>query len=312
MMRELFKTRWRFRKLGLVIEPRVDLWWMRSHAMIPTLQRLDGAHIKVYFSGRDDQNRSHIGWAVVDLDRAEADPKKAIVEVASEPVLTLGELGAFDDNGVTPSCVIDDESGLRLYYIGWNKGATVRMHLFGGLAASEDGGRTFHRVSRAPILERIDGEPFLNTAPYAVRSGQKWRIYYVACVGWVHPDLPRYHLRVAESDDGIRLRRPGRVCIDFAGPKENALARPMVLKDGDVWKMWFAHKGDSYRMGYAESVDGLAWQRDDSYAGINVSEAAFDSEMVEYASVIACGGRHWMFYNGNDYGRGGIGLAVHE
>jgi hypothetical protein len=86
----------------------------------------------------------------------------------------------------------------------------------------------------------------------------------------------------------------------------------MVLRDGPVWYMWFAHKGDSYRMGYAESLDGLSWIRDDTYAGLDVSPDGFDSEMVEYAAVMAHGGRYLMFYNGNDYGRGGIGLAVEE
>src|SRR5581483_11063189 len=128
---------------GLVIVPRADLWWMRSHAMVPTLQPLALPYVKVFFSGRDDRNRSHIGYAVVDLDRADKNSRDAIVEFSTEPVLGLGALGGFDDNGVSPSCVIEDGKQLRLYYIGWNKGATVRMHLFGGLALSQDGGRSF-------------------------------------------------------------------------------------------------------------------------------------------------------------------------
>lgn len=306
----LFKTRWRFRKLGLVIVPRPELWWMRSHAMVPTLQPLDGSYVRVYFSGRDDKNRSHIGYAIIDLDRADNNPGRAVIDMSTEPILGIGELGAFDDNGVTPSCLINDGQKLRLYYIGWNKGATVRMLLFGGLAISTDQGKSFQRWSRAPILERTDFEPFLNTAPYVVRVGQKWRVYYVACTGWLNRDLPRYHIRTAESDDGFTWRRFGHVCIDYSGPDENALARPMVVRDGEVWRMWFAHKGRNYRMGYAESLDGLSWTRDDSYAGIDVSPDGFDSEMVAYGAVIRKGGRLWMLYNGNGYGRDGIGLAV--
>ena len=76
--------------------------------------------------------------------------------------------------------------------------------------------------------------------------------------------------------------------------------------------MWFAHKGEAYRIGYAESLDGLSWVRDDSYAGIDVSAGDFDSDMIEYAAVVRHRDRHVMFYNGNDYGRGGIGLAVED
>jgi hypothetical protein len=308
----LLRTRWRFRKIGLVIKPQPAYWWMRGYAMVPTLQAINDSTVRVYFSGRDKRNRSHIGYAVIDLDRVDADPSGAVVEFSMEPVLSIGDLGAFDDNGVTPSCVVDDGERLRLYYIGWNKGATVRMLLFAGLALSVDGGATFQRWSRAPILERIDIEPFLNTAPYVVKTEMGWRLYFVACTGWVNPDLPRYHIRSAESDDGFTWRRQGHVCIDYAGPAENALARPMVMKDGEVWRMWFACKGDAYRMGYAESLDGLSWVRDDTRAGIDTSPDGFDSEMIEYGAVIRRRGRLWMFYNGNDYGRGGIGLAVHE
>lgn len=306
----LFRKRWDFRKLGLIITPRPALWWMRSHAMIPTLQRIDAQHAKVYFSGRDDRNRSHIGYAIVNLDAAADDPSRAVVDFSAEPVLSLGELGAFDDNGVTPSCAIEEGGRLRLYYIGWNSGSTVRMKLFGGLAISDDGGESFQRWSRASILDRIDIEPFLNTAPYVVRTDSGFRVYYVACIGWVNPDLPRYHLRSAESDDGLTWRREGHVCIDFRGPGENALARPVVMRDGPVWRMWFAHKGDAYRFGYAESLDGLNWVRDDGFAGLDVSPGGFDSDMVEYAALMRHRDHVFMFYNGNDYGRGGIGLAI--
>jgi hypothetical protein len=308
----LFRTRWRFRKLGLLIAPKPELWWMRSHAMVPTLDRLDEDHLRVYFSGRDERNRSYIGYAVLDLNYATNEPGRAIVDFSAEPVLSLGELGAFDDNGVSPSCVVNDGTARRLYYIGWNRGATVRMHLFGGLALSSDGGFSFRRWSRAPILERTDREPFLNTAPYVVQTERGWRVYFVACIGWKTPDLPRYHIRSAESDDGLTFRREGHVCIDLSGPEENALARPMVLREGPVWRMWFASKGDAYRLGYAESLDGLSWVRDDSYAGLSVSADGFDSEMVEYAAVTKHRDHYIMFYNGNDYGRGGIGLAIED
>src|SRR3546814_2738331 len=74
--------------------------------------------------------------------------------------------------------------------------------------------------------------------------------------------------------------------------------------------MWFAHKGEAYRLGYAESDDGIRWQRDDSFAGVAPSASGWDSQMVEYAAVARHGDRYFMFYNGDNYGAGGIGLQV--
>ena len=99
---------------------------------------------------------------------------------------------------------------------------------------------------------------------------------------------------------------------DFANDSENALARPYVIYEDGVWKMWFAHKSKMYRLGYAESEDGVNWERRDEFAVLDVSNSGWDSEMVEYAAVVNYKGQHFMFYNGNNYGYDGIGLAIEE
>jgi hypothetical protein len=273
--------------------------------MLPVAEHLRDDEYRIYFSGRDISNRSMVGFAEVDL----AD--LAATRYASEPVLGLGELGCFDDNGVTPSWMTTYGGRKYLYYIGWNQGSTVRMALVAGLAVSDDGGLSFSRVSRVPILDRTHEEPYtLNTAPCVLRDNGLWRMWYVSGVEWLHPDLPRYNIKYAESDDGLRWRRDGITCIDFESSDENALARPCVLKEDGIYRMWFSYKGESYRIGYAESMDGYTWER--LPAGIDVSASGWDSEMIEYSYVFRHKERLYMLYNGNDYGRGGIGLAVEE
>jgi hypothetical protein len=297
-----------WRKIGLFIKPQRDKWWSLTHAMIPTPDELGNGIFRIYYSGRNLNNQSHIAWADVDLN----EPFR-IVSYSEGPVLLPGQLGCFDDNGVTPSCVINLPGGEKaLYYIGWNPGSTVRMHLFGGLAISYDNGKSYQRWSRAPILERSPLDPYLNTAPWVVSDGDGYRIFYVSGHEWVHKDLPRYNIKTAFSSDGKNWVRKGQVCIDFKDINENALARPFVLIEEGLWKMWFSHKGTAYRIGYAESKDGINWERLDQLAGIDVSLSGFDSEMVAYAAVVKYDGRRFMFYNGNNYGFEGIGLAVSE
>ena len=76
--------------------------------------------------------------------------------------------------------------------------------------------------------------------------------------------------------------------------------------------MWFPVRGDAYRIGYAESADGIAWERHDRAGGLEPSGDGWDSEMVEYPSVFDDGGRRYMLFNGNGYGKTGVGLAVWE
>tara|TARA_B100001123_G_C15241965_1_gene999450 strand:+ start:223 stop:1137 length:915 start_codon:yes stop_codon:yes gene_type:complete len=295
-------------KIGLIIKPEKNLPWTQSHCMVPTPYHMKEGLYKVYFSGRDANNVSHISYAVVDLNL-----NGKVISYSKKPVLSPGKLGCFDDNGVTPSCIFNIEKNkLALYYIGWNPGSTVRMHLFGGLAISNDDGETFTRWSEAPILERNKTDPYLNTAPWVVKVKNGFRIYYVSGDIWINKDLPRYNIKTGFSKDGKNWERSGEVCIDFKDEAENALARPYVIFENNIWKMWFSYKGNNYRIGYAESNDGIKWDRNDEGSGIDVSHSGFDSEMIEYAAIVKHNEKYFMFYNGNNYGSEGIGLAVEK
>ena len=293
-------------KQGLIFQPDNNLWWSQSHAMIPSPFKLKDNLYRIYYSGRNSQNQSHIGWFDCELGST-----VKIIDKSHEPILKPGKLGCFDDNGVTPSCVIQLPNGdIALYYIGWNPGSTVRMHLFGGLAISKDKGKTFTRWSEAPILERTKTDPYLNTAPWVVKCKDGFRMYYVSGHEWVNKDLPRYNIKTAFSEDGIQFERAGDICINFKDAEENALARPYVIYDNGIWKMWFSYKGEAYQIGYATSKDGINWHRSIEGPELSTTENCFDSDMVEYAAVIKHKEQYYMFYNGNNYGYDGIGLAI--
>ena len=46
------------------------------------------------------------------------------------------------------------------------------------------------------------------------------------------------------------------------------MGRPCVVHDRDRYRMWFCARGDAYRLAYAESTDGLNWERDDANAAL--------------------------------------------
>lgn len=293
-------------KQGLLLPAPVQASWAASHAALPVVVPQKGSHL-LYFSARDEQGRAHIGHAEIDLSA------RRVLSVGPEPSLGLGALGAFDDSGVTSSWVLRRGTELYHYYSGWSLGVTVPFYLAIGLAVSSDGGRTYHRVSHGPVVGRDTRDPYLAASPCILIDNGIWRMWYVSGSRWEsRPDGARhyYHIRYAESADGIDWRRDGTVCIDYQSESEHAIARPCVVKDGNVYRMWYCYRGARYAIGYAESQDGIVWRRMDAEAGLPVSESGWDSGMVAYAFVFDDGDRRYMLYNGNGYGQTGIGLAV--
>ena len=121
-----------------------------------------------------------------------------------------------------------------------------------------------------------------------------------------------YHIKYAESGDGIHWMRKGIVCIDFKYRGETRIGRPCVIREDEIYKMWYCCAIDTYRIGYAESGDGIHWVRKDEEVGIDVSESGWDSEMICYPFVFEHKGQKYLLYNGDGYGKTGLGYAILE
>jgi hypothetical protein len=297
----------RWIKKGLIFAPQGNSDWLFSHAALPVVDRI-GDIYRIYFSTRDKYGRAQVGYFDIGLEA----PEK-VLRVSEQPVLGLGPLGAFDDSGVSTSWIVNHRQKKYHYYSGWSLGVTVPFYFYVGLAISEDGGASYQRISPAPILERNEIDPYLTASPCVLVEDDRWRMWYVSGTGWEMKDgQPRhyYHIKYSESSDGIHWKREGVVCIDYQSRDEYAFAHPCVVKEDGLYKMWYSYRGQSYRIGYGESLDGIKWTRKDEDVGIDVSASGWDSEMIEYPYLFENEGVHYMFYNGNGYGKTGIGLAV--
>ncbi len=299
-------------KLGLIFRPDPTKWWMKTHAALPVPLIMEGGLCRVFFSSRDGKNRSHVGFFEINLKNPEV-----LLRVSAEPVLSPGPWGYFDDQGVYAASAVKCGGNVYLYTIGWNSG--VRPPLFYasiGLAISSDAGETFTKYGKSPIMARSDYDPCLVTSPVVIKEGTDWRMWYVSGYHWEDTGSSfqsHYHIKYAESDDGIVWRREGVVCLDHIHPGEKNIARACVYRRRDMYHAWYSYScGEGYRIGYAVSIDGISWTRMDNEAGIDVSASGWDSEAQAYPWVVQYADRLYMFYNGNNYGKDGIGLAVSE
>lgn len=305
-----------WKKLGRILNSKNSDIFATNHMQGPVAYLMKNK-VRIYFAARNASGRSYPAY--IDVDRS--DPVR-FLGVRADTIMPPGPPGTFDDEGNMPACVIKVDDELRMYYSGWNRRVTIPYHNTTGLAFSRDGGDTFERGFEGPILERTPFEPFMAVTPWVTKEDDLWRMWYVSGLSWPLVDgklEPVYGIKYADSRDGINWRRPNLLAVPRRHEME-AMARPTVLCRRGCYHMWFCYRDShdfrdgkgSYRIGYAQSRDGLEWNRNDQLAGIEISETGWDSTMMCYPYVLEIDGRIYMFYNGNSFGQTGIGCAIWE
>ena len=309
-----------FKKKGLIysIDKISDCAY--SHCHKPTPLQIDDKTIRVYFGVRDKKNRTRTTF--VDLDISDIDNLQ-VIYVHDKTVLDLGKIGAFDDCGANVCSLIREKSLIYMYYIGWNPSTTVPTRNSIGLAVSEDNGYTFKRLYDGPIMDRNKNDPYYIGAIDVVKEKDIYKCYYTCGTEWKiingKPEI-KYHIKYATSGNGIDWIRENVDCILPSDPYE-CIARPCVIFDNGIFKMWYSKrkmvnfrndKNNSYRPGYAESKDGIKWERKDDEVNLKLSNSGWDSEAIAYPYVIRIENKYIMFYNGNGFGKTGFGYAISE
>lgn len=312
-----------WKKLGRIFDPQcmASPDWMHEFAQSPATI-INPHTVRVFFCTRpapsaDGKYQSHIAY--LDLDRKNL---LNVIKISAIPVLELGKVGTFDEHGTYPVSVISYQNEIRAYYAGISRCESVPFNATIGLAVSQDGGESFHRLGEGPVLPYTSDEPFLLGSPRIRRFEKQWQLWYVAGKEWriteKNKKEPIYKIRMATSTDGIQWNKLGRDLIPNKLGEHECQACPDVIYRDGKYHMFFSYRDiynytsreGGYRIGYASSPDMTTWTRNDDLIDIQLSKEGWDSEMINYPHVFELDGSIYMLYQGNGMGRSGFGLAV--
>jgi sucrose-6-phosphate hydrolase SacC (GH32 family) len=283
--------------------------------------------VRIYFSTRgprDAAGKYTSQVAFVDMEKNLRD----CIRVSDRTVMPLGEPGCFDEHGIFPINVVRDKDRILAYTTGWNRRQSVSVDTAVGLAVSTDQGMTFQRVGQGPVLAASLHEPFLVGDAFVRLFDGVWHMWYIFGTRWAHyatenTEAERtYKIGHATSADGIAWQKDEarQIISDRLGPDESQ-ALPTVIRIGTRYHMFFCYResfdfrhaaGRGYRIGHAWSDDLEDWTRDDEDPSLTGTCGEWDSDMQCYPHVFECDGKVYLLYNGNDFGRGGFGLAELE
>jgi hypothetical protein len=170
---------------------------------------------------------------------------RSLTRHSNNPVIKVGEKGAWDDQ--TLGCFTVLDAGNRFYF--YSGGAQYGKPKNIGMATSPDGIR-WTKYERNPL--------FPGAMPYAIKVGDEFRLY--------HPgkdNAGRHGLLMRTSRDGFRWSKPTRVL-------EGVMDPCVVLVNGKYY-LYYCGGGRKTRNGkqvwefkayLATSEDGIRWKKE--------------------------------------------------
>jgi hypothetical protein len=282
------------------------------HSQLPIVDEYDSFY-RIYYSTRIE-GKSHPRF--IDIN------KKNFTKIINkgELNLKLGQKGFFDWAGIMPTDIINFDNKKYLYYIGWSVRKDVPYHNNLGLAISTDDGITWNKFSKGPILHTSYKEPgYIGTVEILIENNI-WKMWYLSCQNWIEFDgftEPTYDIKYAESTNGIDWEPKGVTCIPL-DDEEGGISSCRVIKKESKYFMWYSVRNkidyreninNSYRIKTAESFDGIVWNKNKKI-DLDITETSeWDNEMVCYPFIVENNNNLVMFYNGNSFGKTGIGYA---
>ncbi len=299
-----------WQKLGLLYCPSDNNRHpkLASHAANPLAIHIEEDLYRIYYSGRDSDNRSSVG--AVDIDIV----KQTIVQEHHQPFFLHGNTGTFYADGVSiGNCYQSGETQYMLF-MGWQNPASGHWRGdIGRLIVTAD--LTLKIDSKQPLMGCNAVDPISLSYPWVMPDGcGGYHMWYGSTINWDAGNNEMLHvLNYASSTNGHEWHRQG-LAVPYQLGKAQAFSRPTVIWNANAhYEMWFSYRsgnGDTYRIGSATSQNGQQWRLALADIGIDVSATGWDSEMIEYPFVFDHQGHRYMLYNGNGYGKTGFGLAI--
>jgi hypothetical protein len=280
-----------------------------------------GTRFRLYFSTRFFDSDALPVSKVLYLDFAPG--FNEAISALGEVKIQDGALGGFDQHGIFPfhPYVIDSKYFLALTS-GWKRMQNVDIDMSIGQAISLDG-EHFARNGNGPLITSAPKEPFLVGDPFVLRSKESYSLFYIFGTKWIDVGSSTertYKIGRMISEDGFNFNRVnlGEQVIPDTIENE-AQAMPSVVKIKNIYHMFYCYRSsfdfrdggaNAYRLGHATSNDLKVWKT--SHSILPSKFPAWAEEMQCYPHVRVIDNCLHLFYNGNSFGKNGIGLMTRK
>lgn len=174
------------------------------------------------------------------------------IKYENNPVMTPSSSG-WDSGNISSAFILKDEHDYKMWYQG--NGSHWQI----GLATSADGINWIKHQNNPVVIPENESE--FNEAEVLEPCVLKTDIYRM----WFKSnDAGDQHtrLRMATSTDGINWKKyPHAILIGENSWEKKGVSNPSVIFKDGKYMMWYMAWGSSWKIGYAESYDGINWTK---------------------------------------------------
>ncbi len=191
---------------------------------------------------------------------------------SSNPVLSVGPNGSWDDAHVAAVFPTYENSEYTLWYAG-HDGSRWSI----GFATSSNGIDWIKNPTN-PVFTYNAADPqeqHVHTPSVWKETDNSYKMWYTTSPD----DATNFRIRLATSSDGFNWTRQGVVISPSQPWESGGIANPYVIKMNNVYHMWYdGFSSGTWRGGYATSSDGISWTK---YAANPITQRGTASVLLD-------------------------------
>ncbi len=270
----------------------------------PVALFLSNSQLRIFFNSRDSENRSSI--YSIDLLPQSLEPDYASVSLQH----AYGNETSYFSHGISVGQLFDFHGERLLSVMGWKCYRDKHWEgRIGSITLDADGNLT-KLVSR-PWMDLDEADPISLSYPAVFEDEDSKSIWYGSTSTWDAGNGEMIHvLKEAKlSQDGKIIKSDK--ALPFVLGSAQAFSRPAIVKIGTKFLMAYSFRGNTskYSIGFMHIGNVGSASHLGGILPFLPSNNAWESEMVEYPSFFSFNDHLYMLYNGNSFGRTGIGMV---
>ena len=271
----------------------------------PLIVTMENNKARIFFNSRINNNISIINSIDIELRDFSPVLDSIRVQVAAK------ELSGFCSNGLSLGSIYMGKEQYSVTTMGWID--IPPEHWYGTIGKIEMD-TEFNLIPKS-LTEwfPLDSEDVISLSYPAVYNCEGvLKMWYGSTLTWDAGNGEMIHiLKEKISTDAINFQQTGRI-LDFNLNEAQAFSRPSILEISGRALMAYSYRGasSSYRIGFVWLDDLSTASHLGGLPSFLPSKNSWEAKMVEYPFLFTFNSVIYMLYNGNDFGKTGIGIVT--